>query len=49
MGVYAVEIGSFATTYIPRFIQIGSAIQKLLEEMGDTQTRRQHGDRISLH
>jgi hypothetical protein len=42
----AVEIGSGAMVYIPSFIKIRSAIQKLIG--GDTQTYRQHGDRISL-
>jgi hypothetical protein len=32
--------------YIPNFIKIGSPIQKLIG--GDTQTHRQHGERISL-
>jgi hypothetical protein len=32
--------------YIPSFIKIGSAIQKLLAR--DTQTHRQNGNRISL-
>jgi hypothetical protein len=39
-------MGSGAMICIPSFIMIGSAIQKLT--MGDTQTHRQHGDRISL-
>jgi hypothetical protein len=43
---YAVEMGSGATIYIPSFIKIGSGIQKFIG--GDTQTHRQHGDRISL-
>jgi hypothetical protein len=43
---YAVEMGSDAMTHIPNFIKIDSAIQKLMGE--DTQTHRQHGDRISL-
>jgi hypothetical protein len=42
---YAVEMCSGAKRYIPRFVNISSGIQKL---MGDTQTYRQHGDRISL-
>jgi hypothetical protein len=33
---YAVEMGSVAITYIPRFIKIGSCIQKLIA--GDPQT-----------
>jgi hypothetical protein len=44
--VYAVEMGSVAMIYIPSFIKIGSGIQELTG--GDTQTHRQHGDRISL-
>jgi hypothetical protein len=43
---YAVEMGSGATIYIPSSIKIGSAIQKLIG--WDTQTHRQHGDRIHL-
>jgi hypothetical protein len=39
---YAVEMGSGAMIYIPNFIKIGSAIQKL---MGG---RTQHGDLINL-
>jgi hypothetical protein len=41
---YAVEMGSGAMIYIPSFIKIGSAIQKLIGGY----TYRQHGDRISL-
>jgi hypothetical protein len=43
---YAIEMGSGAMIYLPRFIKIGSAIQKLIG--GCKQTHRQHGDRISL-
>jgi hypothetical protein len=43
---YAVEIGSGAMIYIPSFIKTCSDIQKL--RGGDSQIRRQHGDRISL-
>jgi hypothetical protein len=43
---YAVEIGSCAMICIPSFIKIISTIQKLIR--GDTQTHRQHGDRVSL-
>jgi hypothetical protein len=32
---YAVEMGSFAMTCIPSFIQTGSAIQKLIERGGE--------------
>jgi hypothetical protein len=39
-------MGSGAMIYISRFVIIDSAIQKLI--WGDAQTRRQHGDRISL-
>jgi hypothetical protein len=35
---YAVEIGSDAIIYIPSFIKIGSAIQKLIGGYTDTQT-----------
>jgi hypothetical protein len=34
---YAVEMGLIAMTYIPRFINIGSGIQKFLGWGGDTQ------------
>jgi hypothetical protein len=40
---YTVEMGSGATIYMPSFINIGSAIQKLIGGI-----HRQHGDRISL-
>jgi hypothetical protein len=43
---YTVEMGSVTMIYIPSFIKIGSGIQKLIG--GDSQTHRQHGDRISL-
>jgi hypothetical protein len=33
---YAIDMGSGATTYIPSFIKIGPAVQKLIRE--DTQT-----------
>jgi hypothetical protein len=39
---YAVEMGSGAMIYIPNFIKIGSAIQKLIH------WHRQEGDSISL-
>jgi hypothetical protein len=35
--MYAIEMGSGAMIYIPYFIKISSAIQKLI---GDTQTHR---------
>jgi hypothetical protein len=35
---YAVEIGSVGMMYIPSFIKIDSAIQKLFGEYTDTQT-----------
>jgi hypothetical protein len=38
---YAVEMGSGAMIYIPSFIKIGSALQKLMGGGGDTQTHRQ--------
>jgi hypothetical protein len=40
---YAVEMSSGAMIYIPSFIKIGSAIQKLIGRI-----HRQHGDCISL-
>jgi hypothetical protein len=43
---YAVEMGSRAMIYIPSFVKIGSGIQKLMGG-GDSQTHRQHGDRMS--
>jgi hypothetical protein len=43
--MYAVEMGSGAVIYILSFM-IASGIQKLIRR--DTQTHRQHGDRISL-
>jgi hypothetical protein len=45
---YAVKMGSCAVIYeyIPSFIKISSAIQKLIG--WDTQTHRKHGDGISL-
>jgi hypothetical protein len=42
---YTVKMSTGAMIDIPSFITIGSGIQKLI---GDTQTHRQHGDRISL-
>jgi hypothetical protein len=44
---YTVEMGSGAMIYMPSFIKIGSAIQKLIGG-GNIQTQRQHGDHISL-
>jgi hypothetical protein len=38
-------MGSGAMIYIPSFIETGSSIQKLIEEVHG---HRQHGDRISL-
>jgi hypothetical protein len=43
---FAVEMGSRAMLYIRIFINIGSGIQTF--KKGDSQTHRQHGDRISL-
>jgi hypothetical protein len=45
---YAAEMGSGVTIYkyVPSFIKIVSAIQKLIG--GDSQKHRQHGDLISL-
>jgi hypothetical protein len=46
---YAVEIVSGALIGEPSFIKIGSGSQKLIEGRGeDSQTHREHGDRISL-
>jgi hypothetical protein len=47
---YAVEMGSGAAiyNYMPRFMKIGSGIQTLLWGGGNSQTHREHGDRISL-
>jgi hypothetical protein len=42
---YAVGMGSAALAYMPSFVKTGSATIKL---MGDSQTHRHHGDRISL-
>jgi hypothetical protein len=42
---YSGEMSSVAMIYVPSFINIGSAVQKLIE--GKTH-HRQHGDRISL-
>jgi hypothetical protein len=42
---YAVEMGSGAVIYIPSFIKIGSAIQKLI---GAIHRHTGDGDRISL-
>jgi hypothetical protein len=42
---YAFEVSVGAMIYIPSFIKIGFGILKL---MGDSQTHRQHGGRISL-
>jgi hypothetical protein len=35
---YAVEMGSGAIIYVPRFIKIGSGIQKLIGRYTDAQT-----------
>jgi hypothetical protein len=46
---YAVKMGSDVMIYIPNFIMIGSAIQKLIWVWwGWGVLHRQHGDRISL-
>jgi hypothetical protein len=46
---YAIEMGSGAIIYIPSFIEIGSAIQKLSGGGGgNSQTHRQHDNRISI-
>jgi hypothetical protein len=50
---HAVDMGSCAMIYVPSFIKIGSGTQTLIgvdtQTRGrtDTQTNRQHGDRIS--
>jgi hypothetical protein len=44
-------LNAMTYSYIPSFINIGSAIQKLIggiHRHTDTQTQRQHGDRINL-
>jgi hypothetical protein len=41
---YAVERDSGAMIHIPSLVKFGSGVQK----EGDTQTHRQHEDRISL-
>jgi hypothetical protein len=41
-----IDLSSWDTLYMPSFIKTGLGIQKLKE--GDSQTQRQHGDRISL-
>jgi hypothetical protein len=41
---YAVEMGSGGMIYIPSFLKTDLGIQKLI---GDSQTHREHGDRIS--
>jgi hypothetical protein len=46
---YAVEMDSGAIIYTPSLIKIGLEIQKLMDGVvGDSQTHRQHGDRINL-
>jgi hypothetical protein len=44
---YAVEMGPGAVIYIPSFVKIGYGIRTLMGR-GDSETHRQHGDRISL-
>jgi hypothetical protein len=44
---YAAQMASCPMIFIPNLIKIGSGIRKLMGE-GDSHTRRQHGDRISL-
>jgi hypothetical protein len=41
---YAIEMGSWALTYVPSIINIGSGIQKLLREY----MHGQEGDLLSL-
>jgi hypothetical protein len=45
---YAVEMGSGALIYAPSFINIRSAIQKLIGRDTHTDTHRQQGELISL-
>jgi hypothetical protein len=45
---YAVEVSSDAVIYVPSFIKIGSAIQKLMGAGLYILTRRQKGDLRSL-
>jgi hypothetical protein len=42
---YTIKMGSGAMTYIPSFVRIGSAIQKLI---GGINRHRKHGECISL-
>jgi hypothetical protein len=44
--MYSAEMGSDAMTYIPTFVDFGSGLQKLIG--GNSQTHRQHRDRISV-
>jgi hypothetical protein len=44
---YAVEMGSGAVIYVPRFIKIGSGVQKLTGR-GYTHKHRRHGVRVSV-
>jgi hypothetical protein len=41
----AIEMGSGAMIYIPSFVKLVKTLKHL---WGDTQTHRQHGNRISL-
>jgi hypothetical protein len=43
---YAIEMSLVATTHIPSFIKTVWGIHKLIK--GDSQTHRQHGDRMSI-
>jgi hypothetical protein len=43
---HAIDMGSDAMIYIPRFIRIGSGIQKIIG--GIHRHTRQHGDLINL-
>jgi hypothetical protein len=45
---HVVELGSGAMIYVQNFIKIGSGIQPLLGEGGDTPSHRQQCDLISL-
>jgi hypothetical protein len=45
---YADVMGSGVTIYTPGFTKIGSDGQKLMGGGGNSKTRRQRGDRMSL-
>jgi hypothetical protein len=45
---YAVKMGSAAIIYILNFMKTGSGIEKLTGRDSQTQTHKEHGNRISL-